>query len=198
MVLSLKNSIVFEFTLFLPMICFNLFGLKLSRNLSLMLARLTQSVKRCFTVFAWLWHSSHSGTGRPSIKTLWASNVWQALSKLITVSSFLHILFSFHGRVSGLIYLSLSFFSFHSVFHFSCMASLIMETSLDRGMLSFVLSILMLHWHFCLRIRLLEPLRFQVSSRTPLFFQISVGLPRCASVFVHLGFVGNLFWSSCM
>ena len=34
MLLSLRNSIVFDFTLFLPRICFSVFGLELSKNLS--------------------------------------------------------------------------------------------------------------------------------------------------------------------
>ena len=38
------------------------------KNLSLKLAKLAQSVKRCFTVIAWLWHNSHSDTGISSIK----------------------------------------------------------------------------------------------------------------------------------
>ena len=104
-------------------ICFSVFGLDPSNILSLKLDKLTHSVKRWFTVITWLWHSSHSGMGRPFTKYQWVSNVWPAPSMLITASSFLHLLVSFHDWVSGLIYLSQSFFSFHSVFHFSCMAS---------------------------------------------------------------------------
>ena len=47
--LSLRNFIVFEFPLFLPRICFSMFGVELSKNLSLNLARLAQTVNRCFT-----------------------------------------------------------------------------------------------------------------------------------------------------
>ena len=39
-----------EFTLFLPRIPFNVIGFEPSKNLSLELSRLRQSVKRCFTV----------------------------------------------------------------------------------------------------------------------------------------------------
>ena len=122
---SLRKSIVLVLTLLHPRNCLNVFGLEPQKNLSLKLARLAQSVKRCFTVIARLWYSSHSGTGRPSIKYAWISNVWPALSLLTTVLSFLYLLFSFHGGVSRLISLILSFFSIHSVFHFSCMASLL-------------------------------------------------------------------------
>ena len=92
----------------------------------------------------------------------------------------------FHGRVTGLISLSLPFFPFHSVFHSSCMASLIYKTGLDRGMLSFHLPALMLLWLFYLRFCFLEHLCVQVSSRVPLFFLIPVGSLWCASVFVLL------------
>ena len=40
MLLSLRKSIVFEFTLFPPRICFIVFGLEPSKNLSFKLARL--------------------------------------------------------------------------------------------------------------------------------------------------------------
>ena len=111
--------------LLFPRTCFSVFGLDPSKNLCLKLSKLRQSVERCFAVIAWLWYGSHSDTGRPSIKYLWVSNVWPILSLLVTVSTFLHQLFSFHGQVSNLIFYSLASFSFHSVFHFSCVASLI-------------------------------------------------------------------------
>ena len=52
MLISLKSFIVFEFTLFLPRICFSVFGLEPPKNLSLKLARLAQAVKICFTIVA--------------------------------------------------------------------------------------------------------------------------------------------------
>ena len=54
MLISFRNSIVFEFTLFLPRNFFSVFGLELSKNMCLELARLVQSVKRYFTDSAWL------------------------------------------------------------------------------------------------------------------------------------------------
>ena len=84
MPLSLRNSIVFEFTLFLPRIRFNVIGFEPSKILSLKLSRLTQSVKRCFTAIVWLWHSSHSGgTARLSSLYPWDSNVWLASSESV-------------------------------------------------------------------------------------------------------------------
>ena len=62
-----------------------------------------------------------------------------------------------------------------------------METGLDRGMISFLLAVLLLLWLLYLRFRFLEYLRVQVSSRVPLFFLISVGSLWCASVFILLG-----------
>ena len=57
MPLSLRNSLVFEFTLFLPTIRFNVIGFEPSKNLSLELSRLTnqlsdasQSLYDCGTV----------------------------------------------------------------------------------------------------------------------------------------------------
>ena len=41
---------MFEFTLFLPKVCFSVFRLEQSKNLSIKLARVAQAVKRCFTV----------------------------------------------------------------------------------------------------------------------------------------------------
>ena len=112
---------VFEFTLFLPRICLNVFGFGPSKNLSPKLARLWQSIKKCFSNY-----SSHIGTGdRPSNTR--RSVMYGQLWVLITVSSFLHLSFSFHGRVSDFIYLNLSSFSFHFVLHFSCMALSIYE-----------------------------------------------------------------------
>ena len=129
---SIINGAFFEklfcvrVTLYLRRIHFNVIGLEPSTIPSLKLSRLTQWVKRCFEVIVWLWHSSHSGgMGRHSILYPWVSDVWPVLSLLIIVSSFLHLLFSFQGRVLGLISLSFSFFWFYSVFHFWCMASLI-------------------------------------------------------------------------
>ena len=52
MLLSFRISIVFDFTLILARICFNVFGLEPSKNLCLNLARMAQSFKRCFTVTA--------------------------------------------------------------------------------------------------------------------------------------------------
>ena len=43
---------VFEFALYLPKICFSVFGLEPSKNLSLKLVGLAQSVKRYFAVIA--------------------------------------------------------------------------------------------------------------------------------------------------
>ena len=62
-----------------------------------------------------------------------------------------------------------------------------MGTGLDRGMLSFLLAILMLLWLFYLRFRFLEYLRVQVSNKVPLFFLVSVGSLWCVPVFVLLG-----------
>ena len=68
------NFIVFEFTLLLPRICFRLFRLEPSKN-SPKLAKLVQSVNRRLKGIAWLWHSSHLGTGRLYINYLWVSDV---------------------------------------------------------------------------------------------------------------------------
>ena len=125
MLLVLRNSTVLEFTLFLPEICSSVFELKPSKHLSLKIARLMQLFKRSFRVVTRLLHSSSSGTGRRSIKYPWVSKVWPGLTQLITVSSFLYLLYCFNGLVSCLISMNFSSFSFHSVFQFSCMTSLI-------------------------------------------------------------------------
>ena len=164
-----------------------MFGLKPSKNLSLKLARLVQSVKRFFTVFARLWHSWHSSTGRPSIKYQWVSNVWPALSLIITVSPFLHLLLYIHGGVSNLISLSLSPFSFHMCSIFYVWRHYYMETGVDRGMLSSLPTVLTHLLLFYLRFSFLENLRVKVSSRFPLLLLISVGWLWCVSVVVLLG-----------
>ena len=85
----------------------------------------------CFNLFLFSYNykggsaSSHSVTDRSIIKYPWVRNVWPALSLLITVSSFLHLLFSYHEQVYELILLIQSTSSFFSVFHFSFMSSLI-------------------------------------------------------------------------
>ena len=162
-------------------------GWKRHKNLSLKLARLALSVKRCFTVIAWLWHSSYSGKDRSSIKYLCVSNLWRSdsvynsfiLSTSIILYPWPGIWFDFFELVILLIPLSVPFLLFG--------ITTIGKKSLDRGMLSFPLAALMLLRPLYLRIRFLEYQRVQVSSRVPFFFLFSVGLLWCAWVFALLG-----------
>ena len=193
MLFSFRKSFVFEFNLFISRICFSVYGLETSKHLCLKLARLMQSVKGCFSVIAWLWHSAHSGTGRPFIKYPWVSNVRPALSLLKTVSTFLRLLFYFHGRVSDLIFFNLSSFSKHYVFYFSCLASSIHgnRSYLRHSIIySFRLDASFTGLPACPGV--------QVFSRVPLFFPSS--FCRFAMVcfsFRTFGLVGNWFWSAC-
>ena len=143
MLLSLRNFVVFELTSFLPRICFSMSRLEPSKNLSFKAVRLAQSVERCSIVIAWLWHSSHLGTGRPSIKYPWFSIVCPSLSLLITVLSFLHLIFSFNDPVSDLIFLSSSSFSFYCVPFFTYGVSYIQKRVLLRACYHFFL------WSWC-------------------------------------------------
>ena len=147
--------------------------------------------------FCITWHSSFSGTGKPPIKYPRVSNVWPALSLPITVSSFLLLLFSFHGRVSDSTFLSLSTFSFHSLFHFSCMTSLQYEQVLKEECVKFFLP------SWCFFVFFLYAILFPGLPACPRIQQSSTVFPNfsrfaivCFS-FRTFWLVGNSFWSAC-